>query len=270
MTPIRHSAVEQAAPRSPLDEPSVIRRVASGDRAAFEVLMRRYNRRLYRLARASLRDDTEAKDALQDAYLCAYRSIGQFRGEAALLTWLSRLVLNECNARLRRSIRRENIVSIVSADRHMDVCSEVAEPGQSRSISRRAHSCAPCWRERSMSCRRSSAWCLCCDPSKNSASKKWQKRSPFPPKLCAAAIFVPRACCTRRSPGKSIWPRVASSSLAASTVIKWSLTCSRPSTAGAALPGRYRPVRARRARVTLVAHSADVPRRPAVNSHSTN
>lgn len=116
---------------TPLDELSIARRVASGDRSAFEVLMRRYNRRLYRLARASLRDDAEAKDALQDAYLCAYRSIGQFRGDAALSTWLSRLVLNACHARLRRSSRRENIIPIVSADRHMDACSEVAEPGES-------------------------------------------------------------------------------------------------------------------------------------------
>lgn len=130
---MRHSTKSEAdhAALTPLDELSIAKRVASGDGSAFEVLMRRYNRRLYRLARASLRDDTEAKDALQDAYLCAYRSLGQFRGDAALSTWLSRLVLNECNARLRRSIRRENIISIVSADHNMDACSEVAEPGQS-------------------------------------------------------------------------------------------------------------------------------------------
>ena len=114
-----------------LDELTIARRVASGDRGAFEFLMRRHNRRLYRLARASLRDDAEAKDALQDAYLCAYRSIGQFRGDATLSTWFSRLVLNECNARHRRASRRENIVSIVSADHHMAAYSEVSEPGQS-------------------------------------------------------------------------------------------------------------------------------------------
>jgi RNA polymerase sigma factor (sigma-70 family) len=130
MNPSTHGEADQAA-LTRLDELAIARRVAGGDRAAFEVLMRRYNRRLYRLARASLRDDAEAKDALQDAYLCAYRSIGQFRGDAALSTWLSRLVLNECNARTRRSARRENIISIVSTDRHMDACSEVAEPGQS-------------------------------------------------------------------------------------------------------------------------------------------
>jgi RNA polymerase sigma-70 factor (ECF subfamily) len=98
------------------DELTVARRVANGDRAAFEQLMRLYNRRLYRLARASLRDDSEAKDALQDAYLNAYRAIGSFRGEATLSTWLSRLVLNECGVRKRRSARRRDIIPFISSD----------------------------------------------------------------------------------------------------------------------------------------------------------
>jgi RNA polymerase sigma-70 factor (ECF subfamily) len=91
--------------------------------------MRRYNGRLYRLARAALHDDAEAKDALQDAYLSAYRSIGQFRGDAALGTWLSRLVLNECAARRRRSARRDNIVPIVSLDSNLQKAESVAEVG---------------------------------------------------------------------------------------------------------------------------------------------
>ncbi len=95
------------------DERAMASSIAAGDRQAFECLMRRYNRRLYRLARATLRDRTEAEDALQDAYLNAYRSIGQFRGDASLATWLSRLVLNECLARMRRSTRRQNVISIV-------------------------------------------------------------------------------------------------------------------------------------------------------------
>ena len=106
------------------------RRVAAGDRAAFEILMRRYNRRVYRLARAALRDDCEAKDALQDAYLNAYRSIGAFRGDAALSTWLSRLVLNECAARQRRSARRHNIVPIVSSSSDMTEAARVADAGE--------------------------------------------------------------------------------------------------------------------------------------------
>lgn len=91
-------------------------RIAAGDRTAFELLMRRHNRRLYRLARATLRGDAEAEDALQEAYLSAYRRIADFRGEASLSTWLSRLVLNECLGRLRKQARREKVVPIVSAD----------------------------------------------------------------------------------------------------------------------------------------------------------
>jgi len=104
--------VDTAIARSTLvheDERVIAAAIAAGDRAAFEHLMRRYNRRLYRLARATLRDRTEAEDALQDAYICAYRSIGQFRGDASLATWLSRLVLNECLARMRRTARRQNV-----------------------------------------------------------------------------------------------------------------------------------------------------------------
>jgi len=103
------------------DDHALAQRIVAGDRRAFERLMRRYNRRLYRLARATLRDDSEAEDALQDAYVAAFRSIAQFRGEAALGTWLSRLVLNECFARLRRSARRENVIPMVAVPSHMDI-----------------------------------------------------------------------------------------------------------------------------------------------------
>ena len=70
---------------APNDEASIVRRIVAGDRQAFETLMRQSNRRLYRLARAVLRDGTEAEDALQDAYLAAYRSMDQFRGEVGVL-----------------------------------------------------------------------------------------------------------------------------------------------------------------------------------------
>ena len=109
------------------DDATLARLVAGGSRAAFESLMRRYNRRLYRLARGSLRDDAEAKDALQEAYLCAYRAIGQYRGGAALATWLSRIVLNECLARKRRAARRSNVVPIVSWESSTEVVANVAD-----------------------------------------------------------------------------------------------------------------------------------------------
>lgn len=120
--------VKAADDEGALDDITLAGRVSRGERRAFEFLMRRYNRRLYRLARASLHDDAEAKDALQDAYLSAYRSIGKFRGEAALGTWLSRLVLNECAARRRRSTRRDNIIPIVSLDSNVYMASNVPDP----------------------------------------------------------------------------------------------------------------------------------------------
>ena len=83
--------------------------------ASFEALMRKHNRRLYRVARSLLRNDAEAEDALQEAYICAYRALNDFRGEAQLATWLTRIVVNECMTRLRRSVRRDNIIPIVSA-----------------------------------------------------------------------------------------------------------------------------------------------------------
>jgi RNA polymerase sigma-70 factor (ECF subfamily) len=74
--------------------------------------MRRHNRMLFRTARAILRDDAEAEDALQEAYMRAYGSLGEFRGEAQISTWLARIVANEALMRLRKRARRAAIVPI--------------------------------------------------------------------------------------------------------------------------------------------------------------
>jgi RNA polymerase sigma factor (sigma-70 family) len=113
------------------DDRSVASSIGAGDHLAFERLMRRHNRRLYRIARATLRDRTEAEDVLQDAYLQAYRSIKQFRGEASLSTWLSRLVLNECFGRMRRQARRDNVASIASPDAPIEYPSMLANESES-------------------------------------------------------------------------------------------------------------------------------------------
>ena len=76
--------------------------------------MRRHNRMLFRTARAILRDDAEAEDALQEAYIQAYRSLGTFRGDAQLSTWLARIVANEALQRLRKRSRRAEIVPLQS------------------------------------------------------------------------------------------------------------------------------------------------------------
>ncbi len=87
-------------------------RVAAGDRGAFQQLMRRHNTALFRAARAILRDDADAEDALQEAYLSAYRHIGEFRGQSRLSTWLTRIVINQSLGRLR-SRRRDNVVELL-------------------------------------------------------------------------------------------------------------------------------------------------------------
>jgi RNA polymerase sigma-70 factor, ECF subfamily len=85
-----------------LSEAELVERIARRDEAAFEALMRRYNGQLFRVARAILKDDAEAEDALQEAYLDAYRHMGEFRGGARLATWLTRIVVNHALMRLRR------------------------------------------------------------------------------------------------------------------------------------------------------------------------
>lgn len=91
-------------------EHELVARVAAGDAQAFEVLMRRYNRRLYRTARSILKEDAEAEDAVQEAYWKAYQAMGGFRADAQLSTWLTRIVINESLARLRRNKRRADVI----------------------------------------------------------------------------------------------------------------------------------------------------------------
>jgi RNA polymerase sigma-70 factor (ECF subfamily) len=78
----------------------------------FEALMRRHNRMLFRTARAILRDDADAEEALQDAYLKAYRSLDQFRGDSKISTWLVRITANEALMRLRKRTRAAEVIEI--------------------------------------------------------------------------------------------------------------------------------------------------------------
>ena len=95
-------AVEERPEWKALSDEEVVRRVREGDTPLFEVLMRRYNQRLYRVARGILRDDAEAEDVMQHAYVEGYLHIGQFEGRAAFSTWLTKIAVYEALARLRR------------------------------------------------------------------------------------------------------------------------------------------------------------------------
>jgi len=94
------------------NDAELARRIADGDKAAFEQMMRRHNRALYRTARSILKDDAEAEDALQEAYLLAFRNMGKYRGESSLSTWLTRIVVNEAIARSRKSNRRAEVIQL--------------------------------------------------------------------------------------------------------------------------------------------------------------
>src|SRR6185295_11885416 len=73
---------------------AVVEHILNGDSALFELLMRRYNERLYRAARAITRDDREAEDVMQQAYVNAYTNLRQFNGQARFGTWLTRIAIN--------------------------------------------------------------------------------------------------------------------------------------------------------------------------------
>ena len=90
-----------------LTDEDIVRQVLAGNSALFELLMRRYNERLYRAARAITRDDREAEDILQQAYVNAYTNLRQFSGRAQFATWLTRIAVNESLARVRRRSKYE-------------------------------------------------------------------------------------------------------------------------------------------------------------------
>jgi RNA polymerase sigma-70 factor, ECF subfamily len=86
---------------------ALIAQVLAGNTAPFELLMRRYNERIYRVARAIVRDELEAEDVMQQAYVNAYTHLRQFTGAARFSTWLTRIAINEALARVRRQGRYE-------------------------------------------------------------------------------------------------------------------------------------------------------------------
>jgi RNA polymerase sigma-70 factor (ECF subfamily) len=93
-------------------ERDLVERIRAGDMPAMETLMRRHNRTLFRTARAILRDEAEAEDAVQEAYIQAYRSIDRFRGESKLSTWLVRIAANQALMRRRRRASRGEVIPI--------------------------------------------------------------------------------------------------------------------------------------------------------------
>ena len=105
MTPFASSAV--AIDGGEQTDAALIQQVLGGNTGLFELLMRRYNERVYRAARAIVRDESEAEDVMQQAYVNAFTHLRQFNGSAQFSTWLTRIAINEALARIRRRGRYE-------------------------------------------------------------------------------------------------------------------------------------------------------------------
>ena len=90
------------SPSHALPDVEVVRLVIAGETGLFEILMRRYNQRLYRVARAILKDDDEVEDVMQQAYVNAYMHLDQFAERASFSTWLTKIAVHEALARARR------------------------------------------------------------------------------------------------------------------------------------------------------------------------
>lgn len=108
------STVPAERPLDQLSDRELAERIAAGDMGALRLLTRRNNQPLFRAARAILRDDAEAEDAVQEGYLQAYGAMGTFRGEARLSTWLMRIIVNEALGRARRNKRSAEIITLDS------------------------------------------------------------------------------------------------------------------------------------------------------------
>jgi RNA polymerase sigma-70 factor, ECF subfamily len=98
-----------------LTDDEVVRRIGLGESALFELLVRRYNQRVYRVARSIVRDEAEAEDVMQQAYVNAYTHLGQFEGRAQFSTWLTRIAVHEALARVRRRGRLTEIDAMTEA-----------------------------------------------------------------------------------------------------------------------------------------------------------
>lgn len=117
----------------------VIERVLAGEAGLYEIIMRRYNQRLYRVVLAILRDDAEAEDVMQEAYVRAYRHLAQFEGRSLFSTWLIRIAVHEALARRCRSSRLERFAEGEEGNVAMNLAAPEPDPEQHASRSEVSH-----------------------------------------------------------------------------------------------------------------------------------
>jgi RNA polymerase sigma-70 factor (ECF subfamily) len=130
--------LEQARIEGWTDE-QVVERVRAGETELYEIIMRRYNQRLYRVVISILRDADETEDVMQDAYVRAYQHLAQFENRAPFSTWLTRIAVHEALARLRKRGRIEQLdVSMNEEEIFVDSARASGDPEQTTSNAERA------------------------------------------------------------------------------------------------------------------------------------
>ncbi len=108
------------APASTLSDADIVKRVRAGERALFEILMRRHNQRLYRAARAVVKDEHEVEDVMQQAYVNAFTHLHQFEERSQFSTWLTRITLNEAFGRRRKMRQSESLARVPRVPSEVD------------------------------------------------------------------------------------------------------------------------------------------------------
>jgi RNA polymerase sigma-70 factor (ECF subfamily) len=132
-------ATNLATQQQEWSDEEVIRRVLEGDTPAYELLVRRYNQRVYRIVRSILHDDVESEDVMQEAYVRAYQHLAEFEGRSTFSTWLGRIAIHEAIARSQRSRRFEPIESPTESTGGVVIQDRGMSPEQKAAISE-AHS----------------------------------------------------------------------------------------------------------------------------------
>ncbi len=126
-------SVERATSEGWTDQ-QVVDQVMAGNTALYEIIMRRYNQRLYRAALSILRDSAEAEDVIQDAYVRAYQHLNQFAGHAAFSTWLTRIAIHEALRRLHLRQRNPQITEFEEDEESMNITEPSLDPEQQASM----------------------------------------------------------------------------------------------------------------------------------------
>lgn len=106
---LQDAATPEVPPSDPLADEEIVRRVLGGDLGSYELIMRRYNQRLFRIVRSIIADEGEIEDILQEAYVRAFEHLPQFAGLARFSTWLTKIAIHEALARRRKRARTETI-----------------------------------------------------------------------------------------------------------------------------------------------------------------